>query len=326
MNPLNPKSWRFTPRQLIRYGLKCAKFHTIHNLGLDAPEKRFENIEGLSEYHFALPRRVDRKGVSAYIRARNEADRITMTLSSILGVFDQIVFVDNGSDDGTFDLVEKFKQDFDHRDTIELHSYPHTLAKWGRPFKETDENSVASHVYFANYALSRCRYRVACKWDADMILMADRYEDFKRFLARIGRGGFSRWSIVGQTLYQMTDGRFCWHPDEVATETRIAPTSYHHLFFKHFKCECFTSPLYRRVFPGRLFYELKRASTDETGFWQQGQVSFAHKKQEHAVLEQLQTRATAPQGYRVEAADFLDRYAQPRIGPVNAEAGDISDH
>src|SRR5262245_55675788 len=48
-------------------------------------------------------------GITAVVAARNEAYTLPFCLRSLIGFADQIVCVDNGSDDGTLALMEAFK-------------------------------------------------------------------------------------------------------------------------------------------------------------------------------------------------------------------------
>ena len=68
---------------------------------------RFRNLEGLPTFDFTLHRSRERPGVSAMVRVRNEGRTIRRALRSILGVFDEIVVVDNASEDRTATIVRE---------------------------------------------------------------------------------------------------------------------------------------------------------------------------------------------------------------------------
>ncbi|MFT6761315.1 MAG: hypothetical protein ACJATS_002514, partial [Psychroserpens sp.] len=51
-------------------------------------------------------------GITAVVSAKNEAYIIPFCLKSLVGVVDQVVCIDNGSDDGTLEAMNTFKNEF----------------------------------------------------------------------------------------------------------------------------------------------------------------------------------------------------------------------
>lgn len=254
-------------RYLIRLGLRYAHYLIITTLKLEAQKMRFINREGKEEYNFALPNRVDKSGVAAIMRAKNEEDKIAYALGSIYDVFDQIVVVDNGSTDRTLDIVKEFKKRFDAVNKIDIQYYPFKLARCGPEHDATPEDSLHSIVYFTNYAMSFCKVRCLFRFDADMVLCQEKREKFAEFIKKAGNKLRCRWLIPGQTLYRTLDGTFARNSDELSGETRLFPCSYHNRFIKFFAFEVLYSPLPKRVYPHVVFYELKFASADEFTHW-----------------------------------------------------------
>ena len=123
----------------------------------------FENREGLKDFNFSLPRESRKKGMSAFIRAKNEEDKIYACLLSLIETFDEIVFADNQSDDATVEIVQRFKLDADPKDKVKIVRYPFSISRCGSEHKGTPENSVHSISYFYNYTLSNCTYRYFVK-------------------------------------------------------------------------------------------------------------------------------------------------------------------
>jgi glycosyltransferase involved in cell wall biosynthesis len=93
-----------------------------------------------------------RPGITAVVAARNEAYTIPFALRSLLGFADQIVCIDNGSEDGTIARMEAFKAAFGDRVEVEIISRPGALLGECR---ET--------------GLGASRYRWHLRWDADMV-------------------------------------------------------------------------------------------------------------------------------------------------------------
>src|SRR5262245_62077557 len=69
----------------------------------------FKNSEGFLNFNFILRDSWRRDGVSAILRVKNEADKIYYCLHSIIRFFDEIILVDNNSEDRTLDIVREFK-------------------------------------------------------------------------------------------------------------------------------------------------------------------------------------------------------------------------
>ena len=95
-------------------------------------------------------------GVSAVLRIKNEEDKIYYSLGSILAIFDEIVVVDNGSQDRTPEIVRTFKQRYDSTNKIRFYSYPFKLARCGPENAISPEDSVHSLCYYYNWSLSKC--------------------------------------------------------------------------------------------------------------------------------------------------------------------------
>ena len=301
-------------RYLARLGVHWCKYATLRVLRIEEKQVEFRNREGIREFDFTMPNLSDRDGMAAIIRARNEEDKIGYCLASIYDVFDQIVVVDNNSTDETVALVQDFKARHDAANKISLHSYPFDLAKWGDENAAMPEDSVRSIVYFTNYALSLCRVKTLCCWDADMVLIPEQKARVAEFFRRLGRGTWTRWGIYGQTIYRGLDDDFYTSPRDVDRETRILPFSYHNRFFNAGVFEAITSPLYRRVFEEPIFYEMKFCSADEHINWAVGvdgkegaRTVSPRLAKDFEILGRLRSRQPLDADYASLGKGFLDR-------------------
>lgn len=90
------------------------------------------------------------RGISVYMRIKNEADWVSTSLESIRGIADEIVAVDNGSTDGTFDILQDM-----------VRAYQGRLKLWRRP--------ELHHCDLSNFALEQTSFRWVFRWDGDMI-------------------------------------------------------------------------------------------------------------------------------------------------------------
>ncbi len=97
-----------------------------------------------------VPRPSRPLGISVTMRVKNEADWIRPTIQSIKDIADEIVIVDNGSTDGTFQILE------------ELASLEKGLIKiW--------QKSDLDFCAFSNFALDQTTFNWIFKWDGDMV-------------------------------------------------------------------------------------------------------------------------------------------------------------
>jgi len=89
-------------------------------------------------------------GISVMMRVKDEIDCIRPSIESIKGVADEIIVVDNGSSDGTYEILEEMVPE--ERELIKL---------WRNP--------DLSHCDLSNFALEQTAFRWVFRWDGDMI-------------------------------------------------------------------------------------------------------------------------------------------------------------
>lgn len=146
------------------------------------------------------------RGLSFIIRAKNEADNIGRCLRSIGGLADEIVFVDNGSTDGTRQQAEAEKASIFELKTF---SYPWALPKVGAPHAAAlRSGSRRTLGHFYNWCLAQSSRRNFIKWDADYIAISKNLaEMIARYDLRLRGDHFVLW-FSGLELF--TDGRSYW--------------------------------------------------------------------------------------------------------------------
>ena len=89
-------------------------------------------------------------GISIFMRVKDEADWITLSIHSIKGIADEIIVVDNGSTDGTYDILTDLSSK--KNDSIRL-------------FHRPDLDLCG----LSNFALSETRFQWVFRWDGDMV-------------------------------------------------------------------------------------------------------------------------------------------------------------
>jgi glycosyltransferase involved in cell wall biosynthesis len=232
-------------------------------------ERRFANRERNEQYDFVLRRPTGGAGISALVRVRNEASKIAHVLRSILPLFDQIVVVDNASEDDTRDQVERVRQTHDPEEKIGIWFYPHQLARFGPEHSATPGDSLHSAVYFTNWSLAHCDRRLICKWDGDMIPVRENRAAFADFLDSIRSRRLGCWTLAGQTVYRTRAGEWYLSQGEVNREVEIFPNGWGYHFVKEQHWERLRRPKLprKRHFEPVAFYELKSVAEDEFAHW-----------------------------------------------------------
>lgn len=116
-----------------------------------------------------------RKTISAMIRIRNEEEFLEATVESIIDIFDEVVLIDNLSDDGTpaiiADLVSRFPK-------VTAYYYGHQVARPGSENADLAKSrggrrSPRLLANYYNWCIARCTMRYVVKWDADMIATSE---------------------------------------------------------------------------------------------------------------------------------------------------------
>lgn len=90
------------------------------------------------------------KGISIVMRVKDEIDWIRPSIESIKSIADEIVVVDNGSSDGTYEILEEVVSG--EKGLIKL---------WRKPDLD--------HCSLSNFALKQTAFRWVFRWDGDMI-------------------------------------------------------------------------------------------------------------------------------------------------------------
>jgi len=108
-----------------------------------------------------------KKGISAFIRIKNEEEFIKPCILSIADFFDEIVIALNQSTDNTRSILESLKMD-----KIKIYDYPFKLHPNGPTHRECPITSLRDNSYYYNWLLSKTTCTHACKWDGDMVALS----------------------------------------------------------------------------------------------------------------------------------------------------------
>ena len=90
------------------------------------------------------------QGISIYMRVKDERDWIATSIASVKDIADEIIIVDNGSADGTYEILRE-------------------LANAGKGFIKLSKRPELHHCDLSNYALEQTSFRWVFRMDGDMV-------------------------------------------------------------------------------------------------------------------------------------------------------------
>ena len=134
------------------------------------------NLEGHTDYDITWPwTRPEglRAGTTAVLRVKDEAPSLPFVLPPLLRACDHVLVVDNGSTDGTPEVVRETAERLGRTDKLTLTSYPFSVARAGAEHLAQHERSVHSLSYFYNWCFAQVTTRYSWKWDGDMVLTTE---------------------------------------------------------------------------------------------------------------------------------------------------------
>jgi hypothetical protein len=111
-----------------------------------------------------------RSGFTAVLRVRDEARCLPWALPGLFRAAERVVLIDNGSTDGTVQVARDVAAREGAARRLEVHAYPHAVARCGAEHLATPADSVHSLAHFYNWSFSHVRTGYALKWDGDMVL------------------------------------------------------------------------------------------------------------------------------------------------------------
>ena len=102
-------------------------------------------------------------GISAVVAMKNEEYTLPLCLNSLIGFADQVIIIDNGSEDNSLALAKKFKSDNEGQVEVDIIEMPGALLGDCR-----------------EAGLNATKYQWHLRWDADMIAHTDGDFDMKK--------------------------------------------------------------------------------------------------------------------------------------------------
>ncbi len=277
-------------------------------------------LEGLPEYDVTWPWHATdapgdrlRPGLTCVFRVRNEARNLPWVLPPILAAVQHVVFVDNGSDDGTPEVAARIAEEHGAADRFTALTYPHQVSRAGAEHLATPATSVHSLTHFYNWSFSQVRTSYSMKWDGDMVLSPEGVEILRDLSWQLET---SR-AIVAMPRHPLTvvDESTGWIDLSLSfLEPWIYPMGPEFTFVKAFDWELREYPSHteRIVLPQGLCVEVKWHDSDEFAHWRKDGVDFTNtrlyrKLREFEVDEAIRSgtplnglvKVTAPPGVHI---------------------------
>jgi hypothetical protein len=112
------------------------------------------------------------KTISAMVRVHNEEQYLEAAVESIAALVEEIVIVDNLSDDGTPQIIERLAAQYP--DKVRAFRYPHRIARYGdeqvaQAATRAGRRSPAFLPNYCNWCVARCSHPYIMRWDGDTV-------------------------------------------------------------------------------------------------------------------------------------------------------------
>ncbi len=135
--------------------------------------KWYKNIEWKKDYYikkdsFNFWKR--KNWISAFWRLYNSEFFLEKVVESHINLFDEIILVDNNSNDKTDKICKKLQSKYPN--IVKYYKYPFEIYKiWTKKYLDTKENSIHSLSYYYNWTLSKTSYKYVIKLDDDHLVI-----------------------------------------------------------------------------------------------------------------------------------------------------------
>ncbi|QNN51215.1 glycosyltransferase [Nocardioides mesophilus] len=309
------------------------------------------NLEGRSDFDVAWPRDHRRlePGLTSVLRVKNEARSLPWVLPPLFRAVQQVVIVDNQSDDGTPEVARSVAAACGAADRLTVTEYPFDVSRCGAEHLGTPEMSVHNLAYFYNWSFSHVHTAYSMKWDGDMVLTAEGVDTIADLA----------WQLENvEAVVSMPRHPLFVESDQVAyldvyminVEDYVFPMGDDYRHHKAYEWEIRMVPRHARRMrlPQGLCVELKYLDSDEFDHWVSPEAfgtssRTMRKLREWDVFHALRegradevegiVRIVAPEGVHVidhVTSTWLPRHERPIVVPLeerpdNAEYGSEDD-
>lgn len=224
----------------------------------------YKNREWITEFDisqeaFSFEKR--KNGISLFARLKNSQDYLEESIESHIHIVDEIVLVDNNSDDRTQEICQKMRDKYP--DKVKYYPYTPKVYVYGHEkWSEIPNDSVASMAYYYNWTLSKTTYKYVAKLDDDMVVFDDQL--LKSRISQIKKHGSLQLEIFPQINISIRNNRlmipmewtskilplFGW----LYLDHGIFPISEKTYFVRWATCEVFLFPFWFHIHPLSIFH------------------------------------------------------------------------
>ncbi len=203
-------------------------------------------------------------GISAFMRIRNGADFLELTIRSHIAFFDEIVAVYNQCTDATPDILLRLQQEFGNKLRV-IHYTDRVYPPGSSDHAHTDPGSPNSLVNYYNFALASTRFAYATKLDDDHAAIAETTRSVTEAIRDGAVDDDSMLCFSGLNVIRGKDGRLgvlARDPISGGGDIgffRVTPET---LFTHDRRFERFQRGSLRRRFAGFLYWHLKYIKAD----------------------------------------------------------------
>ena len=250
-----------------------------------------------------------RPGISAFMRIRNGADFLELTIRSHIDYFDELVAVYNQSTDETPDILMRLQREFGPTKLRVIHYTDRVFPPGSDGHARTLPTSPNSLINYYNFSLAATRYQFATKLDDDHLAIADAMKTTTDAIRAGTVPANTMHCFSGLNVFRQRDGRLgILDRDPISGGGdigffRVSPRTY----FKHDRrFERFERGGARRCFAGFLYWHLKYIKAD-MGF---GNYELAQNPSSRYAKRQSELRSDSP---RVLDLKELAASRQPRL-------------
>lgn len=204
------------------------------------------------------------EGISLIIRAKNEEKNIKLCIESVIDLVDEIIFVNNNSDDKTLELINSYAE---IHNKIKVYNYFLNVNRVGiehkNALKNNDKNTLGN---FYNWCLSKATKTNIIKWDADFICIRENFKSMiNNYKIKKKHNKYALW-FSGYTLF-INDSNYYLNLDSFYNEYRLFSYENNFKWYDGDLCE-FTEPYIlecdeKIIINYPIFYEIKRTDLDE---------------------------------------------------------------
>ena len=147
-------------------------------------------------------------GISAFMRIRNGAEFLELTIRSHIDFFDEIVAVYNDCTDETSEILMRLQAEFGREKLRVIHYTDEVFPPGSEGHARTDANSPNSLVNYYNFSLCATRFRVATKLDDDHLAIAESTKTVTDSIRSGESGRHTMQCFSGLNLFRRPDGEF----------------------------------------------------------------------------------------------------------------------